>query len=41
VVSINLEPQDLSDTPSPTGQHTPADMRSPTHIQQRFTLVWV
>jgi hypothetical protein len=34
-VSINLDPQDLSDTGSPTRQHTSADMRPPTIIQQR------
>jgi hypothetical protein len=34
-VSINLDPQDLLDTGSPTRQHTPADMRPPTIIQQR------
>jgi hypothetical protein len=31
-VSINLDPQDLSNTGSPTWQHKPADTRSPTHI---------
>jgi hypothetical protein len=35
-VSTNLDPQDLSDTGPPTRQHTPADMRFPTHIQQRI-----
>jgi hypothetical protein len=34
-VPINLDPQDLSDTGPPTRQHTAADMRPPTHIQQR------
>jgi hypothetical protein len=34
-VSINLDPQDLSKTGPPTMQHTPADMRSSTHIQQK------
>ena len=35
VVSINLDSRNLSNTgPSPR-QHTPADMRPPTHIQQR------
>jgi hypothetical protein len=34
-VSINLNPGDLSDTGTPTRQHTPADMRPPQHIQQR------
>jgi hypothetical protein len=34
VVSINLEPRDFSDTGPPTRQHTPADMRPPTHLQQ-------
>ena len=27
-------PQDLSDTEPPTRQHTPADMRTPTHIAE-------
>ena len=31
----NLDPLDLSDTEPQTRQHTPADMRPPTHIQQR------
>jgi hypothetical protein len=35
VVSITLDPQDLSDTGPPNRQHTPADMRPPTYIQQR------
>ena len=34
-VSTNLDSQDLSDTEPPTRQHTPADMKPPTHIQQR------
>jgi hypothetical protein len=34
-VSINLDPGNLSDTGTSTRQHTPADMRPPTHIQQR------
>jgi hypothetical protein len=34
-VSINLDLWDLSDTGPPNRQHTPADMRPPTHIQQR------
>ena len=34
-VSSNLDPRDLSDTEPPTRQHTPADMRPLTHIQQR------
>jgi hypothetical protein len=34
-VSINMDPRDLSDTGTPTRQHTPADMTHPTHIQQR------
>jgi hypothetical protein len=34
-VSINLDPQYLSNTWLPTRQHTPADMRPPKHIQQR------
>jgi hypothetical protein len=33
-VSINPDPGDLSDTEL-TMQHTVADMRPPTHIQQR------
>jgi hypothetical protein len=32
-VSINLDRWDLSNTRPPNRQHTPADMRSPTHIQ--------
>jgi hypothetical protein len=32
-VSINLDPQELSDTGPPTRQHTPADTRVPTYIQ--------
>jgi len=36
-VSINLNPRDLSDTGSPTRQNTSADLRSPTHIQERTT----
>jgi hypothetical protein len=35
-VSINLNPRDLSDPGPPTRQHTPADMRPPTRIQQRI-----
>jgi hypothetical protein len=35
VVSINLNPQGLSDTGTPTRQHTAAVMRPPTPIQQR------
>jgi hypothetical protein len=34
-ISINLDPQDLSDTGSSIRQHIPAYMRPPTHIQQR------
>ena len=34
-VSINLDSWDLSDTGTPTRQHIPADMKPPTHIQQR------
>ena len=34
-VSINLDPRHLSDTLTPTRQHTTAGMRLPTHIQQR------
>ena len=32
---ITWTSQDLSDTEPPTRQHTPADMKPPTHIQQR------
>jgi hypothetical protein len=32
-VSIYLDPRDLSNTGPPNRQHTPADMRPPTHIQ--------
>jgi hypothetical protein len=35
-VSINLDPQDLSDTGPPTRQHVPAVKRPPTHIHQRI-----
>jgi hypothetical protein len=31
--AIFLVPRDLSDTEPPTRQHTPADIRSPTHVQ--------
>ena len=34
-VSIYLDPLDLSNTGPPNRHHTPADMRPPTHIQQR------
>jgi len=34
-VSINLDPWDLSDTGPPTWQGAPAEMRPPTHVQQR------
>jgi hypothetical protein len=34
-VLINPYPQYFSDTVPPTRQHTPVDMRPPTHIQQR------
>ena len=34
-VLINLDPGDLSNTLTPSRQNTPADMRPPTHIQQR------
>jgi hypothetical protein len=34
-VSIYLEPLDLSDSEPPTRQHTVANLRPPTHIQQR------
>jgi hypothetical protein len=32
-VSINLDPGGLSNTGPSNRQHTPADMRPPTHIQ--------
>jgi hypothetical protein len=35
-VSINLDPQCLSDTGPPIRQNEPADMSLPTHIQQRI-----
>ena len=31
--STNLDSRDCSDPESPTRQHTPADMRPPTHIE--------
>jgi hypothetical protein len=34
-VSTTLDSQDRSDTEPPTRQHTPADMRPPTYVQQR------
>jgi hypothetical protein len=34
-VSIDLDPRDLSNTGPPNRQNRPADMRSPTLIQQR------
>ena len=34
-VSINLDPWDLSYIEPPKRQHTPADLRPPTHMQQR------
>jgi hypothetical protein len=34
-VSINLDPQDLVDTGTPTRQYMPDDMRPLKHIQQR------
>ena len=34
-VSTDLDPKDLSDTETPTRQHTPADMRPLTHREQR------
>jgi hypothetical protein len=34
-ISINLDPGDLSNTGSPTSQHTTADMRPLTYIEQR------
>ena len=38
MVSTNLDSRDLSDTGPPTRQHTPAEMRPPTHIVEDF---WV
>jgi hypothetical protein len=35
VVSTNLDLQNLSNTGPPTRQLSPADMRLPTHIQQK------
>jgi hypothetical protein len=32
-VSINLDPQDLSNSEPPNRQHTPAEKRPPTHTQ--------
>jgi hypothetical protein len=34
-VSINLDTQDLANTGPPGRQHTPANMKPSTHIQQR------
>jgi hypothetical protein len=34
-VSINLDPLDVSNTGPPNRQHTPADIRAPTHILSR------
>ena len=34
-ISINLDPRDLSNTGPPNRQHTPADMRPPTHLQKK------
>jgi hypothetical protein len=34
-VSTNLNSQDLSDMESATRQHTPVDIRPPTHVHQR------
>ena len=34
-VSTDLDPQHLSDTELPTRQHTPVDMRPPTHTAER------
>jgi hypothetical protein len=34
-ILINLDLQDLSNIGLPNRQHIPADMRPPTHIQQR------
>ncbi|KRY94747.1 hypothetical protein T4B_11342 [Trichinella pseudospiralis] len=31
-VTITLDPQDLSNTGPPIRQHTPADMRPPSHM---------
>jgi hypothetical protein len=33
-ISINLDPRDLSNTGAPNRQHTPADMRHPTHNRE-------
>jgi hypothetical protein len=38
IVSINLDPQDLSNTGPPNRQHAPADMRLHTHTVEDF---WV
>jgi hypothetical protein len=35
-VSINLDPLGLSNTGPSNRQHTQADLRPPTHIQQRI-----
>ena len=34
-VSINLDPREFLGIGTPTREHTPSDMRSTTHIQQR------
>jgi hypothetical protein len=34
-VLTNLDPWDLSETGPPTRQHTPSEIRPPTHIQER------
>jgi hypothetical protein len=39
-VSLNLDPQDLSNIAPPNRQQTPADMRPPTHTPEDC-LVWV
>jgi hypothetical protein len=39
-VSINLGPLDLSDTGTPTGKYTPADMRPPNTYTAEDCWVW-
>jgi hypothetical protein len=39
-VSINLDPQDLSDTGLPTRKHISADMKLPKHITLRTARSW-
>jgi hypothetical protein len=40
-VSTNLGTWELSDTDPPTRQDTPADMTSPTRLQQRIARYWL